>query len=903
MKAKIYLVYFIMFLLCYNSSAFGIDYLIDDYHPNINPISDLADERPDLAEYDSVICGKIDETYHCSIGCGDVGNFEKVQNQNYMRLKFEPHDGCVVDYALVDGNSIGAVNFYDLPLKENGYTDSENWPKTIDVFFKAAGEIVYKWHEDDWSACNNICGEGIQTRNVQCIDSDGNIVSDDKCPGIKPDSKKTCFDESGCEKEVYSWQSSSWSTCSNSCGDGDQTRTVQCVDNNGNKVSDSKCSNPKPDDRQSCFDDSGCEKETYSWDADLWSSCSNTCGDGIQTRTVRCIDNNGNTVADNNCAGSKLDNNRNCYDNSGCNSSWDTNMNIFDIIISLYNNPTGDNEPDNNSGFEEQTAYEEIIRYWADGVYEQSNGMHKLGVVKIFVGGRQASMADVVWNQSAWPQAAISGFGINGLFIKFGDIFPDGCGAGCDVNMLENHEKSGYVLAHEWGHYVYGLYDEYKGDESNNQISSPQYSDIPVPDSIMNNSWNAADGNFKWLNHSTPDNYQPATAQGRCYSASGWDVLIRRPEEDPRNGERDALPHRIRYTSLVGEQPIASENWMKLELPDRQASARSNLEIQWITDISASKDRNFEASAVSLGGVNIKYPEPIILTSVVSKGNLITNINLTASIRDQSDSSTSIKMNDSGKNGDARANDGIYSAIVNYKNNGIHTVTIEADNNNIDAKFTADAFQPSSDINGNIPESFEFSPITENFFCTATTTLNISGFKKDDYPDTAPGTVINADNTDIAGRIDFAGDTDFFSINNISRNKNMIVRVTNTALGMTPILTLYKSNGATEIDSASVSDVGDSSYVHVFIPPSYIDESGTMVVSVSHSDPNAAEGVYDISVGSVIISDNKSLIKIEDNTEQNNTSEDGPGDEDSTCFISTMKDTLLFDILENIHKN
>lgn len=123
---------------------------------------------------------------------------------------------------------------------------------------------------------------------------------------------------------------------------------------------------------------------------------------------------------------------------------------VFDVVVSLYNDPQGDDEYDpadvNN---DDQEKYEKIIEYWADSVYEQSNGAHRLGTVRIFTNGTYANRADVVWNEREWPRADPAGFGENGKRILFGDIFPDGCGSGCDKNMLNDAEGAGYTLGHE----------------------------------------------------------------------------------------------------------------------------------------------------------------------------------------------------------------------------------------------------------------------------------------------------------------------------------------------------------------------------------------------------------------------------------------------------------------------
>ncbi len=205
--------------------------------------------------------------------------------------------------------------------------------------------------------------------------------------------------------------------------------------------------------------------------------------------------------------------------------------------------------------------------------------------MRIFRNGRQDALADVVWQASEHPQASVSGFGRVGRAIIFGDVFPEGR-KGEDVNFLEEPELGGYALGHEWGHYVYGLYDEYIGRNPNEtRFSQPQVKDDPVDVSIMSNPSNAGGGNFEWLNHSTSNNFQAKTAQGRVYGASGWDVLIRDPKEDPRRGLRFlGILKRTRYTTLIGREPTVDDNWIKIELPDAQAACRDQLEIIWMPD-------------------------------------------------------------------------------------------------------------------------------------------------------------------------------------------------------------------------------------------------------------------------------------------------------------------------------
>lgn len=64
--------------------------------------------------------------------------------------------------------------------------------------------------------------------------------------------------------ECASWEIGSWSDCSESCGDGTQTRTVECVDSDGQPIPDGLCFQPKPDEVQACYLAPCCDDFTVS---------------------------------------------------------------------------------------------------------------------------------------------------------------------------------------------------------------------------------------------------------------------------------------------------------------------------------------------------------------------------------------------------------------------------------------------------------------------------------------------------------------------------------------------------------------------------------------------------------------------------------------------------------------
>ena len=79
-----------------------------------------------------------------------------------------------------------------------------------------------------------------------------------------------------------------------------------------------------------------------------------------------------------------------------------------DVVIHLDANPTGDNDI---TTLDQRTPYEKIIQYFADGVYEESNGAHKLRNVKIYTKGKYSGNCDILWKASGGPCSDPAGRG------------------------------------------------------------------------------------------------------------------------------------------------------------------------------------------------------------------------------------------------------------------------------------------------------------------------------------------------------------------------------------------------------------------------------------------------------------------------------------------------------------
>jgi len=270
---------------------------------------------------------------------------------------------------------------------------------------------------------------------------------------------------------------------------------------------------------------------------------------------------------------------------------------VFDITISLEANPQGDDDwtVDDGPNDADQRAYEERIKELARAVYQSTNGGHKIGMVTIYRDGALANLVDVLWNENCpideGPRSNTAGFGVAGKRIWMCTNWPG-------ASTIATPKGSGYTLAHEWGHYTYGLYDEYAQEQCNPADiatntcwdGTPRGTDTEAIPAIMNNQWFAASGTVPagysgsaadFLEFST-QNINPfradstgTNAQKRVFGESAWETLTRDPATDPKFSW---LPKRTQYTMIsVPTDP----DWI---VNNDESTALSELDIRWVGD-------------------------------------------------------------------------------------------------------------------------------------------------------------------------------------------------------------------------------------------------------------------------------------------------------------------------------
>ncbi|KAM8897838.1 ADAMTS-like protein 1 isoform 1-T1 [Spinachia spinachia] len=172
--------------------------------------------------------------------------------------------------------------------------------------------IIHRWRETDFFPCSVTCGGGYQLTSAECFDlRSSRVVVDQYChyypENVKPKPKlqecnmEPCLASDGYKQimpyDLYHplprWESSPWTACSTSCGGGIQSRSVSCVEEDMQGTI-------TPTEEWKCLYSpktailQPCNTfDCPTWLAQEWSPCTVTCGQGLRYRVVLCIDHRG----------------------------------------------------------------------------------------------------------------------------------------------------------------------------------------------------------------------------------------------------------------------------------------------------------------------------------------------------------------------------------------------------------------------------------------------------------------------------------------------------------------------------------------------------------------------------------------------------------------------------------
>lgn len=535
--------------------------------------------------------------------------------------------------------------------------------------------------------------------------------------------------------------------------------------------------------------------------------------------------------------------------------------------------------------------YEEIIGFFADGLYEMTNGAHILRYVTITYGCRpgisrnitgtdtvvtvdtaDSFAADIIWGRKLWPNAALSGYANAGSHLFMADTLMN-FDPHMDALTTTNHAMAGYTLAHEWGHYMYGLRDEYPrastpcDDEV--EYQGPCANDTGVVPSIMSCQLRAVLGftcgtwsegvkeGYAWLNFSSAANSNQNNAHYRLYQADAWTVLSRPLSADPpeiyRQGTR-ALRHF--FEELRAFAP-ASNQAPQIDLVTDPAAPtfgipRRALQIIWRREGTQQGGGGEPALEPKLSPFHrcltcpvaifqrneFLYPNPVEFRLGLERELPIANMQVIATVQAPDGSQYQAPVIGDSVGG--------YVAQLPYGTGGLHQVTFLFTNPDLKATFTNAGIDYAPAMGGEEPPTIE-TPVGVPFTVTVSTVYTVTGFQADDHADTPAGaTSLTTDNEPLLGRSDRGDDVDVFTAT-AGVEGLLVVRVVDLTPGMRTKLTIRNDAGDLLFDGV-IDDQNGAPYLFARLTLT----PGT-AVTIAVADAAGVPGAtYQVSAGAAL---------------------------------------------------
>ena len=255
----------------------------------------------------------------------------------------------------------------------------------------------------------------------------------------------------------------------------------------------------------------------------------------------------------------------------------------LDLVISLDWDPAALTGAEADPRGFTQTEFRQVIDSFAKSVFAMTNGLHRLRNIYVFKSKAFWDMADIRYISTAAGRSAanVSGWRKKGNQIEM-YVYED-----FSNGVYTADAYPGPVLAHECGHYIYGVFDEYQETgagkktraqlQALNDLSMPASDDDNTQPSIMNN--HAVYPN--WL--STTETYDTTarqnTAQYRMFGKSIWSTIVGNPAADHQNA-RDYK--RTWFDAFNGKSVTAKAN-LSADQTNALAGYDKTLNIVWMT--------------------------------------------------------------------------------------------------------------------------------------------------------------------------------------------------------------------------------------------------------------------------------------------------------------------------------
>ncbi|XP_044782447.1 ADAMTS-like protein 2 isoform X2 [Bubalus bubalis] len=174
---------------------------------------------------------------------------------------------------------------------------------------------MYRWKLSSHEPCSSTCTTGVLSTYAMCVRYDGIEVDDSYCDALtRPEPVQDFCAGRECQPR---WETSSWSECSRTCGEGYQFRIVRCwkmlSPGFDSSVYSDLCEAAeavRPEERKTCRGPA-CGPQ---WEMSQWSECTAKCGErSVVTRDIRCsedeklCDPNTRPVGEKDCTGPPCD--------------------------------------------------------------------------------------------------------------------------------------------------------------------------------------------------------------------------------------------------------------------------------------------------------------------------------------------------------------------------------------------------------------------------------------------------------------------------------------------------------------------------------------------------------------------------------------------------------------------
>ncbi|XP_013362186.1 PREDICTED: ADAMTS-like protein 2 isoform X2 [Chinchilla lanigera] len=218
-----------------------------------------------------------------------------VSPADMYRWKLSSHEPCSATCTTGVLSTYAMCVRYDGVEVDDSYCDALTRPEPVHEFC-AGRECQPRWETSSWSECSRTCGEGYQSRIVRCwkMLSPGfdSSVYSDLCEAAEAVRPE---ERKTCRNPACGpqWEMSEWSECPAKCGERSVvTRDIRCSE-------DEELCDPRtrPVGEKNCTGPP-CDRQ---WTVSDWGPCSGSCGQGRTIRHVYCKTSDGRVVPESQC--------------------------------------------------------------------------------------------------------------------------------------------------------------------------------------------------------------------------------------------------------------------------------------------------------------------------------------------------------------------------------------------------------------------------------------------------------------------------------------------------------------------------------------------------------------------------------------------------------------------------